>query len=109
MKMNDKYIIKKTMIRRHFIYDNGEDFIMYHKGQVIIVHGDRVNYFKPNRLIDMIIMHEVMERMNLNEQDREAITTCILDIYDEERGKNKNELVLTKEQMEKIKKVIEDV
>lgn len=97
------------MIRRHFIYDNGEDFIMYHKGQVIIVHGDRVNYFKPNRLIDLIIMHEVMERMNLNEQDREAITTCILDIYDEESGKNKIDLVLTKEQMEKIKNVIDDV
>lgn len=97
------------MIRRHMIYDDGESFIQYHKGQVIIVHGDRVNYFKPNRLIDMIIMHDVMERMKLNEQDREAITTCILDIYDEEHGQTKNELILTKEQMEKIKKVIGDV
>ena len=94
------------MIRRHMIYDDGESFIQYHKGQVIIVHGDRVNYFKPNRLIDMIIMHDVMERMHLNERDREAITTCIHDIYDEERGKNKNEIVLTKEQIEKIKEVI---
>ena len=91
------------------IYDDGESFIQYHNGQVIIVHGDRVNYFKPNKLIDMIIMHDVMERMHLNEMDREAITTCILDIYDEERGKTKNEIVLTKEQMEKIKSLIDDV
>ena len=104
--MNDKYILKKTMIRRHMIYDDGESFIQYHKGEVIIVHGDRVNYFKPNRLIDMIIMHDVMEHMKLNEKDREVITNYILNLYDLERGKIKKELVLTKEQMEKIKEVI---
>lgn len=94
---------------REIIYQSEHDMIIYSNKEVIVVKDDKVKYLKANRLLDLICLHWYMEEMNLNEDSRNGITQYILDLYDEESGKNKIELVLTKEQMEKIKKVIEDV
>ena len=94
---------------REIIYQSEHDMIIYSNKEVIVVKDDKVKYLKANRLLDLICLHWYMEEMNLSENSRNDIVQYILDLYDEERGQTKNELILTKEQMEKIKKVIEDV
>ena len=94
---------------REIIYQSEHDMIIYSNKEVIVVKDDKVKYLKANRLLDLIYLHWYMEEMNLNEDSRNGIVQYILTLYDDEHGQTKNELVLTKEQMEKIKKVIEDV
>lgn len=94
---------------REIIYQSEHDMIIYSNKEVIVVKDDKVKYLKANRLLDLICLHWFMEEMNLSEDSRNGIIQYILDLYDMECGKIKKELVLTKEQMEKIKKVIEDV
>ena len=91
---------------REIIYQSEHDMIIYSNKEVIVVKGDKVKYLKANRLLDLICLHWYMEEMNLSEDSRNGIVQYILDLYDVERGKIKKELVLTKEQMEKIKEVI---
>lgn len=93
---------------REIIYQSEHDMIIYSNKEVIVVKGDKVKYLKANRLLDLICLHWYMEEMNLSEDSRNGIVQYILDLYDIERGIN-NEMILTKEQMEKIKKVIGDV
>lgn len=94
---------------REIIYQSEHDMIIYSNKEVIVVKDDKVKYLKANRLLDLICLHWYMEEMNLSEDSRNGIVQYILDLYDVERGKIKNELVLTKEQMEKIKEVINNV
>ena len=94
---------------REIIYQSEHDMIIYSNKEVIVVKDDKVKYLKANRLLDLICLHWYMEEMNLSEDSRNGIVQYILDLYDVERGKIKKELVLTKEQMEKIKEVICDV
>lgn len=91
---------------REIIYQTEHDIIIYSNKEVIVVKDDKVKYLKANRLLDLICLHWYMEEMNLSEDSRNGIVQYILDLYDMERGQTKNEIVLTKEQMEKIKEVI---
>lgn len=87
---------------REIIYQSEHDMIIYSNKEVIVVKDDKVRYLKSNRLLDLICLHWYMEEMNLSEDSRNCIVQYILDLYDEERGQTKNEIVLTKEQIEKI-------
>lgn len=91
---------------REIIYQSEHDMIIYSNKEVIVVKDDKVKYLKANRLLDLICLHWYMEEMNLSEDSRNGIVQYILDLYDIERDIYKNEIVLTKEQMEKIKEVI---
>ena len=91
---------------REIIYQTEHDIIIYSNKEVIVVKDDKVKYLKANRLLDLICLHWYMEEMNLSDDSRNGIVQYILDLYDVERGQTKTELVLTKEQMEKIKEVI---
>ncbi len=95
---------------REIIYQSEHDMIIYSNKEVIVVKDDKVRYLKANRLLDLICLHWFMEEMNLSEDSRNCIVQYILELYDmEEHGQTKNEIVLTKEQMKKIKSLIEDV
>lgn len=94
---------------REIIYQSEHDMIIYSNKEVIVVKDDKVKYLKANRLLDLICLHWYMEEMNLSEDSRNGIVQYILDLYDIERDIYKNEIVLTKEQMEKIKEVIYNV
>ena len=80
------------MKERTFLYDDGENFIIWStddkNAELICVHGDYVYYYVPNKLPDMILLTQLMERMNLGENDRNNIRNVILDLYDSWRMNN---------------------
>lgn len=79
------------MKKREFLYDNGEDFIIWSEDdrsvELICVKGDRVYYYVPNRLLDMLLFTQLMERLNLGENDQNNIRNIVMDLYDTWRKK----------------------
>ena len=80
------------MKERTFLYDDGESFIIWSESdkavELICVYGDHVYYYLPNKLPDMILLTQLMERMKLGENDRNNIRNVILDLYDSWRINN---------------------
>ena len=70
------------------IYSSEHDMIIFQDGEIIVVFDDTVTWLQANSLKDMLILHLYMEKMNLSENDREGITTYILDLYDKYKAKN---------------------
>lgn len=74
------------MKKREFLYDDGENFIIWSEDdrsvELICVKGDRVYYYVPNRLLDMLLFTQLMERMNLAEVDQNNIRNIVMERYD---------------------------
>lgn len=74
------------MKKREMLFDNGEDFIIWSTddkiAELICVKGDRVFYYLPNRLLDMVLFTQLMQKMNLGENDQNNIRNVVLDLYD---------------------------
>ena len=77
------------MEERIFLFDNGHDSIIWNKGEIITIKDDKVNYFKPNNLMDLVFMDFIMQTMNLGLNDRNNIRNYIFDLYDEYKKINK--------------------
>ena len=79
------------MKMREIIYDDGENFIIWSECdegvELICVHGDKVFYYTPNKLPDMILFTELMKRLNIGENDRNGIRNYIMELYDRWRIK----------------------
>lgn len=75
------------MKTREIIYDNqDENFIIWSTddkiAELICVKGDRVFYYVPNKLLDMVLFTKLMEKMKLGENDQNNIRNVVLDLYD---------------------------
>lgn len=77
------------MNERIFLFDNEHDSIIWNKGEIITIKDDKVNYFKPNDLMDLVLMDFIIETMNLGLNDRNNIRNYIFDLYDEYKKINK--------------------
>lgn len=77
------------MEERIFLFDNEHDSIIWNKGEIITIKDDKVNYFKPNDLMDLVFMDFIMQTMNLGLNDRNNIRNYIFDLYDEYKKINK--------------------
>ena len=81
------------MKTREIIYDDGENFIIWSESdkavELICVYGDHVYYYVPNKLPDMILLTQLMEKMNISEDGRNGIRNTIMEMYDEFKLKSK--------------------
>lgn len=81
------------MKERTFLYDDGENFIIWStddkSAELICVKGDRVFYYVPNRLLDMVLFTQLMEKMNFGENDQNNIRNVVMEKYDEWKAANK--------------------
>ena len=75
------------MKERQFLFDNGESFIIWSESdkavELICVHGDHVYYYVPNKLPDMLLLSDLMTRMNIAENDQNNIRNYIFEMYDD--------------------------
>lgn len=81
------------MKKREIIYDNhDEDFIIWstddRNAELICIKGDRVFYYCPGQLLDMVLFTQLMQKMNLGENDQNNIRNVVLDLYDSWRINN---------------------
>ena len=82
------------MKERTIIFDNhDEDFIIWStddkNAELICVRGDRVFYYLPNKILDMLLFTKLMESMNLGKNDRDNIRNVVMEKYDEWKAANK--------------------
>lgn len=81
------------MKKREILFDNEEDFIIWSTddktAELICVKGDRVFYYVPNKILDMILFTQLMEKMKLGENDRTNIRNAVMDLYDNWKAANK--------------------
>ena len=88
------------MKERTIIFDNhDDDFIIWStddkSAELICVKGDRVFYYVPNRLLDMVLFTQLMEKMNLGKNDQDNIRNVVMDLYDTFKKKGiKNDKIL---------------
>ena len=82
------------MKERTIIYNSFNDMIIWSTWsngcEIICIHGDKVYYYVPNKLPDMILLTQLMERMKLGENDRNNIRNVVMDLYDEFVKNKKN-------------------
>ena len=75
------------MKKRLFLFDDGEQFIIWSEHEngveLICVKGDTVYYYVPNKLPDMILFTQLMERMHISENDRNNIRNIVIEMYDD--------------------------
>ena len=81
------------MKERTIIYNSFNDMIIWSTWsdgcEVICVHGDHVYYYVPNKLPDMILLTQLMEKMNISEDGRNGIRNTIMELYDDWKAVNK--------------------
>lgn len=74
------------MKTREMLFDDGENFIIWStddkNAELICVKGDRVFYYLPNKLLDMVLFTQLMEKMNLGKNDQDNIRNVVMDLYD---------------------------
>lgn len=82
------------MKKREIIFDNhDENFIIWSTNddvaEIIAVYGDRVFYYVPNKILDMVLFTQLMEKMNISEDGRNGIRNTIMELYDTWKAANK--------------------
>ena len=82
------------MKERTFLYDDGDNnFIIWSTNddvaEIIAVYDDRVFYYLPNKILDIVLFTQLMEKMNISEDGRNGIRNTIMEFYDEWKAANK--------------------
>lgn len=72
---------------RIFLFNNEHDSIIWNNGEIITIKDDKVHYFKPNNLQDLVLMDFIMGTMHIGLNDRDNIRNYIFDLYDEYKNK----------------------
>ena len=76
------------------IYSDDENFIVISECktgiELVCVYGDKVFYYVPNRLLDMVLFSKLMERMNISEDEQNEIRNTVGDKFDSWKRKRLN-------------------